>query len=398
MRHVHLEMIGGLAGDIFLAASIDAGLITAEELQRNLRLVGLGDVEVITDRVTRCGIASTHLSFSGWDPVHEADHRHLTEIEAMISASSLDDGTKARATAMFRDLGRAESEIHGVPMDHVHFHEVGAVDSILDFVGAALVLERAHSTWSHGPIPLGHGTIQTDHGPLPALAPATARLLHGFTLEPVDVAAELITPTGAAILRALDATELPASLTLSTDGYGAGTKDFPKRANVARLAVYDGADARAAFERDTISRLEADIDDLSPEVLAYTESLLLEAGALDVVRSPVTMKKGRTGIRISVLCETTETDRIADVLFSETSTFGLRVERIERIKLRRRIERVSTSWGPVRIKIGSWGDKLKASPEYEDCAALARAHGVPLTHVMDSARSAWSAQNDGDAS
>ena len=145
MRHVHLDMIGGLAGDIFLAASIDAGLITAEELQDNLRLVGLGPVEVLTERVTRCGITSTHLNFGGWDPEHERDHRHLTEIEAMLTASDLDPGTKERAISMFRDLGKAESEIHGISMDHVHFHEVGAVDSILDFVGAALVLERPHA-------------------------------------------------------------------------------------------------------------------------------------------------------------------------------------------------------------------------------------------------------------
>ncbi len=398
MRHVHLDMIGGLAGDIFLAASIDAGLITAEELQDNLRLVGLGSVEVLTERVTRCGITSTHLNFGGWDPEHERDHRHLTEIEAMLTASDLDAGTKARAIAMFRDLGKAESEIHGVPMDHVHFHEVGAVDSILDFVGAALVLERAQATWSHGAVPQGHGTIQTDHGPLPALAPATARLLHGFALQPIDISAELITPTGAAILRALEATELPHDVTLEGDGYGAGTKDFPHRANVARLAVYDAQNNDHTFERDTVSCLEADIDDLSPEILAYTEGLLLDAGALDVTRTPITMKKGRTGIRIAVLCETADTDRVADVLFTETSTFGIRVESVARLKLARRFDSVTSPWGPIRVKVGTWGDKLKIAPEYEDCATIARENGVPLTQVMDTARSLWNASNLGDAS
>jgi len=380
-------MVGGIAGDMFLATSIDSGLVTPEELAEVFGTLGMGPIVVHAERVKRRGIMGTHIEFSGWDPEQERDHRHLDEILELLDASGLSDSVRAVAREMFLVIGKAEAEIHGVPLDHVHFHELGAIDSILDFVGAAYVLDKTQATWSHGKVPLGQGTIETAHGPMPAMAMATARLLEGFEFAPSPVHGEMVTPTGATILVCMPRAEggMPQGLVLERLGNGAGTKDFPKASNVVRFSIYQTSSS--GLQRDVVARITAEIDDASPEVLAHVTDVLLDAGALDVTRAPVTMKKGRLGTQLSVLCARERADEFAEAVLLHTSTFGVKIEHIERLKLGREHREVATSFGTVRVKVGlgASGEPVKVAPEYEDCAARAREHDVPVRRVYDAA-------------
>lgn len=386
--HIHLDLIGGLAGDMFLAAAIDADLIDVEDLEQNLRSLGLGDkIQIVREQVRRGALSGTHIRFSDWDPDANSDHRHLSTIEKMIAESGLDDAVKARATAMFQTLGRSEAKVHDIPMERVHFHEVGAVDSILDFCSAAYVLEKTQATWSYGAIPTGTGSIETAHGTIPVPAPATADLLGGFELVQRDVEAELVTPTGAAILASLPTSKRPAAK-LGKIGYGAGTRELGELSNVVRMMVFETE--AADFTRDTVTRLSCEIDDMTAELLAdFADHRLFELGALDVTREPLQMKKGRMGIRLSVLCQESEREAIAKAILEETTTFGLRVESIERLKLERRKEMVSTKYGEIEVKVGLSGDRvIKRIPEYEACRQAAREHGASLLEVWSAALNA----------
>ncbi|MGM0557274.1 MAG: nickel pincer cofactor biosynthesis protein LarC [Myxococcota bacterium] len=383
--HVHIDMLGGIAGDMFLAAALDAGIVDAADIEAALSTLGVGDIDIDTERVRRGAISGTHIEFSGWDPAEESDHRHLSTILEMLEASGLDDAVKARAAEMFELLGRSESKIHDIPMERVHFHEVGALDSIFDFVAAAYIIEHAADTWSFGDIPTGCGTIEVDHGTMPVPAPATADLLKGLKIAPTQVEAELVTPTGATILRTLDAhgrLETMPTGTVTHSGYGAGTRDMDKLANVVRFTVLETAVDSDREDTDDVIQLSCDIDDMNPEQFAHVERILFERGALDVVRLNALMKKGRQGVRLSVLCRPGDRSVIAKALFVETTTFGIRVERVERMKLRREIVEVSTTHGAVRVKVGYLDQRaIKASPEYEDCADIARASGAPIAAV-----------------
>lgn len=382
--HVHLDLVGGLAGDMFLAAAIDAGVVDVPKLEAALRTLGLGDGIVIeVEQARRGAIAGTRVWFDGWDPAADSDHRHLTTIERLIGDSALPESVKTGAVALFRTLGAAESKIHGIPMERVHFHEVGAVDSILDFVSAAWIIDSLGATWSVGQIPTGRGTIVTAHGEIPVPAPATAELLSGMPLAQRDVEGELVTPTGAAILATLAPSPLREEGTLSSVGYGCGTKDFAGISNVVRMMIFQQDVATSPWIEDEIVLLETDIDDMSPEVLAdVVERRLPELGALDVTRMPVHMKKGRVGVRVTVLCGRDATDGIVECLLRETSTLGVREQLVRRRKLRRRSDRVETKWGSVDVKVAMWGDEtLRVTPEYESCVAIARREGVPLEDV-----------------
>jgi uncharacterized protein (TIGR00299 family) protein len=391
MRQIHIEMIGGLAGDMFIAASLDAGLITVEALEALFAKLGLGPIKVRAERVTRAGLGATHVSFEGWDPTHEQQERHWSQIDAMLAESLLDPPTKARSRELFRLLAQAESEIHQMSMEDVHFHEIGAIDSILDFVGAAHIIELAQASWSASLIPQGQGMIRTAHGLVPALAPASALLLRGYPLMPRQVRGELVTPTGATILRAVSPAWSTPAGSLVTSGFGAGTKSFDDLANVVRLLVYDLAtnDLASGLLTDQITRYTCEIDDQTPEQLAHITSLLLEAGALDVILLPATMKKGRLGHQLQVLSPSHLKDPIGLLILEQTSTFGVRVETVSRLKLERTFVQVETPWGHVRAKLG-WldGRAIKGSPEYEDCAALSRSAQVPLRSIMEAAQAA----------
>ncbi len=387
-RHIHLDLVGGLAGDMFLAAALDAGIVEADDAQAILRKVGLGPVEVVTDRVVRGAIEGTLVSFRGWDPSHESDHRHLTTIREMLATSDLPQPVIHRATAMFETLGESEAAVHGIPLERVHFHEVGAVDSLLDFVAAAWIIEVADATWSFSEIPVGSGSIETAHGEIPLPAPATARLLTGLPLTYPGVSAEMVTPTGATILKTLTNHPGHRDGRLIATGFGCGTRDISPRSNVVRLMVHHRhASTTAPGELQEVIQLTTEIDDQSPEELAFVAERLLEAGALDVVREPVVMKKGRLGVRLSALCPVDAEHPLAAMIFAETSTLGIRRQTLQRWILPREIQRVSTPFGDVGVKVARKdGRVLNVSPEYEECAALSRETGVPLRDIFAAAR------------
>lgn len=415
--HIHLDLVGGLAGDMFIAAALDADLVSCNELETVFNAIGLGsNIRVQTQRVGRGALTGTHIDFEGWDPHHDADHRHLAEILTMIDAAKIDDGIKVVARDLFIALGKAESKIHGIPLDQVHFHEVGAVDSILDFIGAATIIHLAQAEWSFGEVPCGKGDIHTAHGIIPVPAPATADLLRGLPTVEREVRGELVTPTGAAILHYLAGLHTQPEVKLSqlrigkslktsplerqssrkaalrrgtllATGYGCGTKNFKEIANVTRILIYDGQTVDET--RDIVARVEADIDDMQPEQLAwFCESRLPELKAIDVVRTPVQMKKGRMATRVTVLCDPKDLPQIGDAFLRETSTFGVRVDEVERIKLARNIVEVQSQWGAIRVKIGLLdGQIVKQSPEFEDCASIAKAHQIPIQTVYEEAMS-----------
>jgi pyridinium-3,5-bisthiocarboxylic acid mononucleotide nickel chelatase len=393
MTHIHIDMLGGIAGDMFLAASIDAGLVEIADIERALSSLGVGDVRVVANRVRRGAIAGTHVSFTGWDRAEERDHRHLSTILKMLDDSGLSEPVRQRAKQMFETLGASESEVHDIPMERVHFHECGALDSIFDFVAAAYIIETAGASWSAGPVPTGSGTVETDHGTVPVPVPATADILAGFELVARPVQAELVTPTGATILKTLrqispDFTR-PQAVAAQV-GYGAGTRELDELSNVVRLFVLEPtAEAGRGLQRDQVARLTCEIDDMNPELFAAVEERLFEAGALDVVREVVLMKKGRQGTRVSVLCPPELRDALAEAMLRQTTSFGVRVEQIERMTLPRELVQVDTSAGKVRVKLGRLGDEvIQASPEYEDCARLAEDSGRPVREIFAQARAA----------
>jgi hypothetical protein len=327
------------------------------------------------EKTTRLGIAASKFYVEGGDSKH---HRHLKDILELIGKADLSDRAKQNSVAVFQRLGEAEAKVHGIPLTKVHFHEVGAVDSICDIVGACAAFDLLHVDAIHSsPLNVGSGTVNTEHGILPVPAPATAELLAGKPIYARGPAVELTTPTGAAIAVTLAAGfgAMPA-LTITGTGYGAGDKDFKEHANVLRVLI---GDASGAAESTTVAVLEANIDDSTPQVLGYAMERLLEAGALDVTLEYVLMKKSRPGTLIRVIARPEDREQLAQVLFAETTTLGLRIHSAERRVKARRIQEVDTPHGKVKIKIAGDGS---FSPEYEDCRTLARATGVPLKEIL----------------
>jgi hypothetical protein len=327
------------------------------------------------------------------DHAHELPHTHehhrsLSTILGIIRSASISEQVKERASRAFQLLGEAEAGIHSIPIEQVHFHEVGAVDTIVDLVcaaagAAALGVDR----WLASPLNVGSGTVQCAHGLLPVPAPATLALLRDAPIYSAGPAMERVTPTGAAILRMLQVQYVPLpAMRVSATGYGAGGRDTPGQPNVLRLAIgEEGTSAGTAVE--PIAIIETVIDDSTPQLLAYVSELLLAAGAWDVYRVPVQMKKGRTGVQLTVLSSPELVTSLRDLLFRETTTIGLHWRTENKIALEREFTQVETQWGPVRIKIARWpsGDVANASPEYEDCRKFAAQHSVPLKQVMQEA-------------
>jgi hypothetical protein len=334
------------------------------------------------EKVKRKGIAATKFDVAYEDP---KKHRHLPHIVKMIEAAALPDTVKRNAIRIFEALGAAEAASHGVPIEKVHFHEVGAVDSICDIAGACLALHLVGAEAVYcSAINTGSGTVDTSHGVMPVPAPATARLLEGKPVYARGPAVELTTPTGAAILSTLAAGfgALPP-VTLERSGYGAGGKEFSEHANVLRVLL---GSTSGAPEAATVIVIEANIDDSTPEVLGYAMDRLLQEGALDVTLQPLIMKKQRPGVLLRILARPEDRDKLSASLFRQTSTFGLRYFAAERTVETRRHVTVQTDLGPVRIKIagsGAW------APEYDDCRALADQHGVPLKDVLARAGQAY---------
>lgn len=331
-----------------------------------------------------------------------APHRHLSSILKIIQAAPLSDAVKTRASRAFQLLGEAEAGIHAIPVEKVHFHEVGAVDTIVDIVCAAAGAELLGvDRWLASPLNVGSGTVKCQHGTLPVPAPATLALLGDAPVYAAGPPMERVTPTGAAVLLMLDVRydKLP-TLRVKATGYGAGGKDTPGEPNLLRLVVGETAELVADTDDfEPIAVIETVIDDSNPQVLAYVSELLLERGAWDVYRVAVQMKKGRTGVQMTVLCRPDLVPALEEVIFRETTTIGLHWRLEKKQSLKRDWIEAATPWGTVRIKVARWpsGQIANASPEYEDCRKLATEHNVPLKRLMQEAMRSFAADRDSEA-
>lgn len=383
MRSAYLDAFSGLSGDMLVGAMLDCGLEFAE-LERALAELPLSGYRLSAGHKTVGGIVAARFEVEVFEPQPE---RAFGEIRAELEASRLADSVKRRAIAVFATLARAEAKVHRTDPARVHFHEVGAVDSIIDVVAAAWGLERLKvDDLLVSALPMGAGFVRTRHGVIPVPAPATAELLAGFAVRLGDGAAEMVTPTGAAVVRALARpAPLPLAFEIERVGYGAGSRELDDRPNVLRMILGRG---HAALDCDEMVEMAANIDDLNPQVYDYVFERLFAAGARDVTLTPVIMKKGRPAATLGVLCEAARREAIARVLFAETSTIGLRCHPVSRLKLKRELREVATRWGPIRVKVSRGPSALTVAPEYDDCRRAALAHQVALKTVMEEARSA----------
>jgi hypothetical protein len=386
LKIAYLDCLSGISGDMTLAALIDAGVDLAA-VNSGIASLGLPEVKLGTSEVKRKGFRGLHLTVEH-SPEHA--HRHLHHITDMIDGSQLTGRQKDLAKRIFTRLGEAEAKVHGVTIRKVHFHEVGAVDSIADIVGAAigwdlLGVDRIYCS----PIPTGRGTITIAHGTCSIPAPATAELLQGIPLAESHIAAELTTPTGAAIAATLvDQFGPVPAMKIDRIGYGAGTRDLEQQPNLLRLFVGEAMDGLGA---DQIWVVETNLDDVSGEVIGFATTKLLEAGALDVYTTAIQMKKNRPGVTLTVLCQPPLLEKVERILFRETGTLGVRRWPASRHKLERKPHQVETEFGVVVGKLG-WiaGQEPSFSPEYESCSRIARERDVPLKDVYEAAQKAWS--------
>jgi uncharacterized protein (TIGR00299 family) protein len=440
VKIAYLDCFSGISGDMLLAALVDAGVpfsvledaVSALEIEARLELrrvnrsgIDAAKVDVVTlhgevaetvHAAVSAGVHAGHHEHThshgehshSHDAGHTHDHSHeephvhgrsLTVIQGIIRNSHLPLEVQAIALKAFELLGHAEAKIHNVPVENIHFHEVGAVDAIADIVAAAagchwLQVEK----WICSPLNVGGGHVHCAHGVFPVPAPATLELLRELPVYSSGVQKELVTPTGAALLRALDVTSsgFPAMRVHAT-GYGAGSRDLPGRPNVLRLVVGESTKMAVLQEQDHLNGeervgvIETTIDDATPELLAYVADRLLAAGASDVYRTPIQMKKGRTGLQLTILCSPEKAEALQKMVFAETTTLGLRYREERKIVLARSFVSVDTEWGAVKIKIGTLGsgEAVNYAPEFEDCRLIAERHSVPLKQVMQAAMNAY---------
>jgi uncharacterized protein (TIGR00299 family) protein len=438
MRIGYLECFSGISGDMLLGAIVDAG-VPFSLLEQTATALDVG-AHLEVRKVSRAGLAGTKVDVvmegngsSAHDHVHATEsqahehahaghshehphqhhdgtahshahspstgdqhHRSLTTILGIIDRAPIAAATKACASRAFQLLGEAEAHIHSMPIEQVHFHEVGAVDTIIDIVCSAVgCAHLGIDRWLASPLNVGSGTVECAHGTLPVPAPATLALLRDAPMYAAGPPMERVTPTGAAILRMLDVVYAPMpAMRVSASGYGAGGRDTPGQANLLRLLGGEEAEQHSATE--PIAIVETVIDDSTPQLIAYVSEVLLEAGAWDVYRTPVQMKKGRTGVQLTVLCHPDKVPALRDLLFRETTTIGMHWRIENKISLAREFKEVQTAWGPVRIKIARWpsGEIANASPEYEDCRRLAAANSVSLKQVTEQATRMFAAARE----
>ena len=380
MKTCYFDAFSGISGDMAVGALVDAGA-DWNALEAALKSLGLG-ASFRIERTKRKGISASKFFV---DYSEQKQHRHLPQIEKIILAGELSERARTNALAVFHRLGEAEAKSHDVPLEKVHFHEVGAVDSISDIVAACVALELLNVAEVRGSrINVGSGTVQTEHGVLPVPTPATAELLRNCPIYSSGPETELTTPTGAALVTTLASGfgGLPAVRVLS-QGFGAGDKDFAAQANVLRVLI---GERLYASEAATVSVIEANIDDSTPQVLGFAMERLLSAGALDVTLTPVLMKKNRPGTIVSVIAAPELAEDLAAILFAETTTLGVRIMQGERRVLPRRLAETATIYGTIRIKCTDTGS---FAPEYEDCRRAAMEHRVPLRNVIAAANEAF---------
>ena len=388
-RCAYFDCFSGASGDMLLGSLLDAGL-PLEELRQCLASLPMRDYEIAAAPDERQGVRGTKVTVLYSE--EGQPHRHLHGILDLIAASELPATVKSKASAVFQRLARAEARVHGTTPEEVHFHEVGAIDSIVDIVGvvAGLYLLGVEGVYA-SPLPLGGGTVETEHGILPVPAPATLQILaeaHVPT-RPHPAQVEMVTPTGAALLAELARFEQPA-LTVEAVGYGFGTRRVPAL-NAVRVWLGQACEG-AAWSEDEVVLLECNLDDVTGQALGYVQGRLLEAGALDVWCTPIYMKKNRPGVLLSALTKPMEATDAVALLLRETPTLGVRWWRIPRFIADRAAETVETPWGAVRVKVKLLdGQAAAATPEFDDCAHLAREAGVPWQTVHDAAKQAWAA-------
>ncbi len=383
MKICYFDAFSGISGDMTVGALVDAGADWAA-LNKALQSLEL-DADFRIEKTTRKGISASKFSVHFTD---QKKHRHLPHIEKIILNGNLSERARNDAIKIFHRLAEAEAKSHDLPVEKVHFHEVGAVDSISDIVGACVALDLLRIDEIRcSQINVGSGTVNTEHGVLPVPTPATTELLKDSPVYAAGPETELTTPTGAALITTLSSGfgPLPAVRVLS-QGFGAGDKDFSQQANVLRVLIGEGT--RAA-ESTTVAVLEANIDDCSPQVLGYAMERLFEAGALDVTLTPVFMKKNRPGTLVAVLASPETSEKLAAILFSETTTLGVRTYSAERRVLARHFAEVETAYGKIRVK---YTDAGSYAPEFEDCRNAAASHSVPLRTVMAEANEAFQKQ------
>ena len=399
MRIAYVDCICGISGDMTLAALIDLG-VPPEAIERPLRGLPLEGWDLVVERTTKQGIAATRVKVrsgshphhggrppAAGQPVHE---RRFSEIAELIAGSVLPDTVKERSIGIFRRVAEAEARIHDTTPEEVHFHELGGIDSIVDIVGAVIGFEGLGVEAIHcSPIPVSHGQIRCAHGTLPVPAPATLELARGLPIRPLDVEGETVTPTGIAIVAALADRFGPwPAMTIERVGYGAGSADFEPIPNVLRIAV-GRAETKLDGLGDTVRLVEANIDDMNPELYEAVFEQLFAHGALDVWLTPIQMKKSRPAVELSVLCHPGEEAVVVETVFRHTTTFGVRVAGLSRFCLPREHIEVETTYGRIRVKIARLGGEVVTrAPEYADCKRAAAEHSVPLAEVYRAALAA----------
>jgi uncharacterized protein (TIGR00299 family) protein len=388
MKTLYFDCFAGASGDMILGALIAAG-VEAEAFKQQLSLLKVQGYSVDFETVDRSGISATYARVQ---TAEEHAHRHLSDILKIIYDSGLSDAVKDRAAKIFSRLAEAEARVHNQPVERIHFHEVGALDAIIDVVGAAigfelLGIERFAASALH----VGSGTVNMDHGRFPVPPPAVAELLKGVPFYSTDIVGELVTPTGAAIITTVctDYGPIP-QLKLQQAGYGAGARQYEKFPNALRILI--GEDLTTS-DIERLWMIETNMDDISPQILGHVMERAFDLGALDCYFTSVQMKKNRPGVLLSILCRNEQRPALSELLFSETTTLGIRAYEVERRALERRVVTVETQYGPIDVKVAQLnGHIVKEMPEYEQCRQAAREANVPLRVVEDAARSAFAAR------
>lgn len=387
MRAAYLDCFSGISGNMFLGALVDAGL-PEPLLRQAIAGIGVKGFELKVRSVNKCGIQATHIDV---DLTSHHHHRGLSDILTLIREADLPEAVKEKACLVFQRLGGAEAKVHGMPLEKVHFHEVGAVDAIIDIVGTVfgfhyLGVDNIYCS----PLRVGRGFVKAAHGIMPIPAPATAELLHGIPWYPGDIDRELVTPTGAALAAELCSGfgDRPVGFIADRTAYGAGTWDLIIP-NILRLSL---GTVPAEKSTETKWLLEANIDDSTPEVISYVIDRLMAAGAVDAWITPIIMKKGRPAFLLSALADEGRKQAVEEVVFSETSSIGVRWQPVSRTVADRSIVPVATEWGSVGVKVAERGGRIiNVAPEFGDCRALADRTGTPLKKIYQAAIDAWSA-------
>lgn len=381
MEIAYFDCFSGISGDMILGSLIDLGL-DIEYLKNEFKKINLSGYEINAEKIKKRDISCIKVNITVKD---KQKHRSLKEINALIDKSELNPEVKKKSKDIFLKLAKAESKVHNIDIDKIHFHEIGAIDSILDIIGAVIGLDKLNLKKIYcSTIPVGRGFVKSAHGKLPIPAPATSELLKGIPTYSTKVEGELVTPTGAAIISSLTENfgEMPL-MKIEKIGYGAGKSDFD-HPNLLRIFVGESLEK---YDTDTVNVIELNIDDMNPEHYEVVFEKLLKNGALDVYLTNIQMKKNRPGIKLSIISPLEITNELTDIIFNETTTFGLRIYKTQRKKLFVEKVKVKTKYGEITIKIGKIKDEIKLiSPEYEDCKKLAQENNVSLKKIYELAK------------